>query len=246
VIDAHAYVGDSLYGTGQDPEALLRLMDECGIDQAVLCPAKPPTYDLPSANHFVARTVDHYADRFFGLARVDPWQKDQALEHLRRARESLGLNGLLLHPWEETFQISHVLVDPLVAWAAEQAMPVFVETGYAWLAHVQDVAELAGRHPEATVVATHGMQLDASAYALVDIELAMREHDNLLMETSGMYAADFMERIVDEFGAHRLVFGSHSPWFDLHLEVQRVELLRVDPRERAAITRGNTVRILAH
>jgi predicted TIM-barrel fold metal-dependent hydrolase len=136
------------------------------------------------------------------------------------------------------------LVDPLVAYAAEQGMPVFVETGYAWLAHVLDVAELAKRHPEATVVATHGMQLDASAYALVDIKLAMCEHHNLLMETSGMYAADFLEEIVSELGAGRLIFGSHSPWFDLHLEVQRVRLLRVDAEQRAAILGGNIEGIL--
>jgi len=244
MIDAHVYVGESLYGAAYEPQCLLRHMDECGIAQAVLCPARPPTYDLQPANRYVAELVHEYAERFFGLARVDPWQRDTALANLREAREALGLHGLLLHPWEETFQISHRFVDPLVAYAGDEGMPVFVESGYAWLAHVHDVAELARRHPRVTVVGTHGMQLDASAYALVDIKRAMHDNANLLMETSGMYAAEFMEEIVNELGATRLVFGSHSPWFDLYLEVQRVRLMRVNQEQRAAITEGNIRRIL--
>jgi predicted TIM-barrel fold metal-dependent hydrolase len=244
VIDAHAFVGESLYGAGQSPEALLRLMDDCCIDQALLCAARPPEYHLQPANRRVAQAIKAHLDRFFGLARVDPWQKERALSDLREARESLGLSGLLLHPWEETFQASDPLLDPLVAHAADHHMPVFIETGYPWLAHVLDVAELARRHPQAVVIATHGAQLDASAYALVDIRVAMREQPNLLLETSGMYAAEFMEEIVSEYGAERLIFGSHTPWLDLHLEVERMRLLNVTEPQRTAITHDNIANLL--
>jgi hypothetical protein len=238
-------VGDSLYGQGQSADALLRSMDACGVDQAVLCPCKPHDYNLLSATHHVARLVRQHPSRFFGLARVDPWQGASALDELRRAYETFGLHGLLLHPWEETFQISLPLVDPLIAYAAEQGLAVWAEMGYPWLAQVFDVAELAARHPRARIVATHGLQLDSSAFALVDAELAMRQCDNLLMETSGMYAAELMEKLVTELGAERLIFGSHTPWLSLQLELARVQLLDLTQDQKQAVLCTNARRLLS-
>jgi len=245
IIDAHAYIGNSLFGYEQSAEELLHLMDRCGIDKAVLCPSRPREYHLWPANQMVALTVEKHPDRFYGLARVDPWQGKLALEDLIHAREDLGLHGLLLHPWEESFQIASPLVDPLVSCAAEQKMPIFVETGYALVSHPLDVAELAARYPEVNFIGTHGLQLDSSAFALVDAERAMRDCDNLIMETSGMYASEVMENLVHELGETRLIFGSHSPWLDLELELERVKLLNLRGDQLDAILGGNIKRILS-
>jgi predicted TIM-barrel fold metal-dependent hydrolase len=214
-------------------------MEKCGIDQAALCPNKPRDYDLLAATHFVAQTVRQHPDRFFGFARVDPWQGQGAAEHLKWAYETWGVHGLLLHPWEETFRIADSILDPLIDYAADHGLLVLAEIGYPWLAHVWDVAELAKRHPSANIVGTHGLQLDSSAYALVDVELAMRECGNLLLETSGMYAGEFMEKLVQELGAHRLIFGSHTPWLNLELELARIQHLDLTPEQRQAILYTN-------
>jgi len=244
VVDAHAYVGPSLFGLNQSPDDLLRTMDACEIECACLCPNRPPDYDLRTANIYVAEAIRATPDRFFGWARVDPWQGAGALDELRRARESLSLNGLMLHPWEETFQIADRLVDPLVEYAGEQRMPVMVETGYAWVSGPLDTAELANRHPDVTIIATHGMQLDSSAFALVDASLAMQNNKNLIMETSGLYASEFMENLVGELGETRFVFGSHSPWFDLRLEVERVRLLDLPPSQKEALIGANILTLM--
>jgi predicted TIM-barrel fold metal-dependent hydrolase len=244
VLDAHAYVGDSLFGLGRNIEALLSTMDRLGIDAAVLCPNRPQGYRLQPANEFVARAVAEHPTRFYGFARVDPWQGEAALEDLRRSRQELGLHGLLLHPWEEQFQVSSALVDPLVEFAVSERMPVMVETGYPLVSHPLDVAELASRHPTATFVATHGLQLDSSAFALADAEVAMRECDNLLMETSGMYAPGLMEMVVRDLGAERLVFGSHSPWLDAELELHRVMRLGLTAAQKEAVLGTNIQRLL--
>ncbi len=244
IVDAHAYVGESLFGLTRSIETLLHTMDRLGIDAAVLCPNRPKGYRLQPANESVARAVAEHPTRFYGFARVDPWQGEAALEDLRRSRHELGLHGLLLHPWEEQFQISTALVDPLVEFAASEGMPVMVETGYPLLSHPLDVAELASRHPTATFVATHGLQLDSSAFALADAEVAMRECENLIMETSGMYAPGLMEMVVCDLGVERLLFGSHSPWLDTELELHRVLRLGLTEVQRDAVLGANIQRLL--
>ncbi len=244
IIDAHAYVGDSLFDRSQSPEQLLRLMDLCGVDQAILIPNRPKTYALWPANQMVAKAIKQHPDRFFGIARVDPWQRKAALDDLMRAHQVLDLQGLLLHPWEEQFQISNAIVYPLLEYAVSQNLPVMIEAGYSLVSHPLDIAELANRYPQATIIATHGLQLDSSGFALTDADLAMRECPNILMETSGMYAPETMENLVRDLGAERLVFGSHSPWLDLRLELERVRLLNLTPKQKEMVMGRNILRLL--
>jgi hypothetical protein len=244
IVDAHAFIGENLFGRGQSVPELLRNMEACGIDQAVIAPHRPPQYALWPANQMVGEALKAHPDRFFGLARLDPWQGLQALEDLRRAHQEFGVKGLLLHPWEEVFQVSSHNVDPLVEYAVAERLFVVIEAGYPLLSHPLDIAELAHRHPNCTFIGTHGLQLDSAGFALTDAELAMRECPNLIMETSGMYAPETMENLVRDLGTSRLVFGSHSPWLNLRLEVERARLLNLSPDQLQAVLGENILKLV--
>ncbi len=243
IIDAHAYIGESLFGNRRSPEDLLKEMDRLGIERAALCPNKPLTYALESANYLAGEAVLQHPDRFLGWVRVDPWQGAGALDELKRGIEVFGLNGLLLHPYEELFQIADHNVDPLVAYAGSHNLPVMVETGYHLLSHPLDLAELAKRFPGVTLVGTHGLQMDDAGFALTDSDLAMRECPNITMESSGMYAPDNMVRVVEELGQERLLFGSHSPWLNLEYELERCKRLHLTEAQKQAVLAGNILKL---
>jgi predicted TIM-barrel fold metal-dependent hydrolase len=211
---------------------LLREMDRLEVEKAVLCPNKPFGYALGPANQMVAKAVRQHPDRFLGWARVDPWQGQQALVDIKFAIEVLGLNGVLLHPYEELFQISEHLVDPLMEYAKVRGLPVMIEGGYALLSHPLDIAELAQRYPEVCLIGTHGLQMDDAGFALTDADVAMRECPNIVMESSGMYAPDSMLTAVNQA---RLVFGSHSPWMNMEFEIDRIQQLAITEEQRADV-----------
>ena len=244
IIDAHAYVGESLFGNDRTPEALLREMDRLGVERAVLCPNKPPTYELGPSNRFVAAAVKQHRDRFWGWVRVDPWQGQKALIELRNGIETLGLQGLLLHPYEELFQVSDRKVDPLMQYAGEHELPVMIEAGYHLLSHPLDIAELARRFPNVTLIGTHGLQMDDAGFALTDSDLAMRECPNIIMESAGMYAPDNMLGVVQNLGVERLIFGSHSPWLNLEFEISRCALLDLSDAQKQAVFANNILKLL--
>jgi uncharacterized protein len=243
-IDAHAYIGENIFGFSRSVETLLRDMDRLDISMAVLCPNKPFGYALDPANRFVAEAVKQHPDRFFGWARVDPWQGEKALKELKIGIEDLGLIGLLLHPYEELFQISDRKVDPLMDYAETKGIPVMVEAGYHLLSHPLDIAELAHRFPKVTVIGTHGLQMDDAGFALTDSDLAMRECDNVIMESSGMYAPDNMIGVVEKLGLERLLFGSHSPWLNLEFEVDRISRLALTEKQKESVFGANILKIL--
>ncbi len=239
IIDAHAYVGESLFGYQRSPEELLAEMDRLGVERAAICPNKPMAYALEPGNRLVAEAVRQHPDRFFGWVRVDPWQGAKALDELKKGVETSGLNGLLLHPYEELFQIADRKVDPLMEYAEAHGLPVMIEAGYALLSHPLDVAELAGRFPRVKIVGTHGLQMDDSGYALTDSDLAMRECPNIVMESSGMYALDNMIGVVEKLGEERLLFGSHSPWLNLEFEIERCKRLNLTEAQKQAVFAKN-------
>ncbi len=243
-IDAHAYVGESLFGLTRSPKELLEDMDRLGIEKAFLCPSKPMNYALEPANRMVAAAVKQYPDRFMGWVRVDPRQGAKALAELKEGVDSLGLIGLLLHPYEELFQISDRIVDPLISFAVQKKIPVMVECGYHLHSHPFDLAELAHRFPEATFIGTHGLQLDDAGFALTDSDFVMNECANIVMESSGMYAPDNMVRVVENLGAKRLVFGSHSPWLNMEFEIDRIDRLQLNDEQKEAVFGGNILKLL--
>ena len=205
---------------------------------------KPRGYDLGPANEAVAEAVRAHPDRLRGFARVDPLLGDEACAELARALGDLGLSGLFLHPWEETFRVSAPFVDPVIETARRDRAPVIVATGYPWLSEALQVGELARRFPDVTFVATNGAQINISGLGQTDAELALAANDNLFIQTAGVYREDFIEGVVRRFGAHRVLFASAFPLLEPRLEILRVRWAHLDEGAKEEILGGNAARLL--
>jgi predicted TIM-barrel fold metal-dependent hydrolase len=177
------------------------------------------------------------------MARVDPHQGDRALRELERAITELGLRGLFLHPWEEIFRTNAPDIDGLMQVCAAQDVPVIVASGYPWVSEAAQVGDLARRHPDVTIVMTHGGQINISGLGQFDAFEALRRNPNLCIETSGVYRQDFILDVVRELGPERVLFGSNSPRMDTRLEVARVKRADVDEPARQLMLDGNARRV---
>jgi predicted TIM-barrel fold metal-dependent hydrolase len=223
IVDAHVLVGKSIHGYQLFPEDLLANMDRYGIDRSVICPVQPYTYHLEPENDYIAQVVKDAPDRFIGFCRVDPRQGTAAVSEVERSVKELHLLGVYLHPWEEGYRANADFVVPVIEKAAERQVPVMIATGYPWVSHALQVADLAGRVPAARIIMTHGGQINISGLAQADAFLAMSGHDNLYLETSGVYRQDFLEDAIETFGAGRVLFGSNSPRMHQGFELDRAK-----------------------
>ena len=247
-IDIHAHIGASLFGDEMTAEALLRRMDRLGIDRGVVIPFKPKGYDLAPENDRVLRAVNAHPDRFRAFLRVDPWQGKDAIAEIERFREAIAagaIRGLFLHPWEETFPVDAPVVRPILAEADRSGLPVMIAGGHVRVSTAWQIGAVARRFPKLTIIATSGGQINISGAALHEAEVMLREHPNVLMETSGIYREDFIEDIARELGAHRIVFGSGAPIYDLQLELLRVRKAHLPPESIAQISGRNAETLLA-
>ncbi|NHN31726.1 amidohydrolase family protein [Paenibacillus agricola] len=221
IIDAHVHIGRSIFGYELSPECMLESMKECGIQMTVISPVQPMNYHLEPENDYMALLVEQHSDQLIGFGRVDPRQGEKAVLEVKRAISVLGLKGIFLHPWEEGYRVNAEFVVPVVRTAAELGVPIMIASGYPWVSHALQIAYLAGLVPEASIIMTNGGQINISGMAQPDVYEAMRSHNNLYIETAGMYRQDFLENCIHEFGSKRVIFGSNGPRMHQGFELDR-------------------------
>ena len=244
LFDADVRLGESIYGYGLDLATLRNNMDRLDIGRVVLSSVRPKDYDVRAGNDVVLDAVTSDPDRFVGFARVDPWQGDDAIGEIERTVRHDGLRGVFLDPWEDHFTAADPMLDPIVDTAVRLGVPIMIAGGYPQFSHPSQIAALARRHSDATIIATHGGQINISGLLLGDAQIMLRTAPNVIINTSGVYREDYIEDSIAEFGTHRVVFGSGAPIFDQSFETQRVHRAHVDDSIKQQIGWDNIARLV--
>jgi predicted TIM-barrel fold metal-dependent hydrolase len=244
IVDGLTILGTSINGYQLKAEGLLASMNSNGIEKSVVAPVQPKTYRLEPENEAIAVTQLRYPDRLISFCRVDPRQGEGAVTELRRCVLQLGLKGLMLHPMEEGYTITEDHVVRLVKEAGSLGIPVIVAAGYPWVAHALQIRSVAEQAEEATIIMSHGGQINISGLAQADAFLAMETCSNLSIGTNGVYRQDFLEECIDAFGPERVLFTSMSPVFHQGFELDRVNSVKMEESARPSVLGGNIIRIL--
>ena len=239
VIDSHCHIGAGVRKS-VTPEALLRAMDEVGVERAVLC-----TVDQFLAvrnregNDEVLRAVRAEPGRFWGLAAVNPWLGEEATFELRRCLDA-GLSGLKIHSHLQGFVLSDPVVHPLVEVCREYGVPLYAHTGTPITAEPFQLAELARTFPDVTMVMGHMGYTDF----WYDAVPAALQSENVYLETSLIDVMN-IKNAIDKVGAARILFGSDYPESDLSLELEKIAMVETSEDARRAIVGGNAHRVWA-
>ena len=198
-------------------DELLTEMDEHNVDWTVLVQTSWSTWN----NGYIADSVERFPNRFIGHGLIDPQDPNNA-EQVRYWIKERELAGFRLHPmyypdekilltrqnepmWEEIASLDAVIQFHLRSEFADQ------------------VAVIADRHPSLKLI------LDHMGYPQVDGDKAefqpivdLARYDNMYLKLSDVAGRSsqgfpytdvhpFIERLVDAFGAERMVWGTGYP-----------------------------------
>lgn len=242
-LDFHQHLGQSIFGYGQSLNELMNQLEQHQLEQAVICPVQPLDYHLGPQNDLIADAVNQYPERLIGFGRVDPRLKTAATE-VQRCVTNLGLKGIFLHPWEETYPINSNWVKALMPTIQALEIPVMIAGGHVRVSMASQLADLARAFPDVPMVLTSGGQINISGIALGEATQLLKEHSNLYLETSGIYREDFIEDMVPIIGSERIIFGSNSPEYHLGLEVLRPRLSHLSADHQANLLYQSAAKLL--
>lgn len=245
IIDAHANLGESLYGPSQRVEELLERMDANGIDRAVVSPFTPPDLDYRRANQAIAQTVATN-DRLIGFARIDPRLGSKSIAELERCQRA-GFRGIKVDPFQQAFQINSNLVFEFFRACASARMVVLVVAGHPNLSSPIQVGDLAERLPDLRILLAHGGQLAMHGLGIMDCLLVVQATANVYVESSGIPETgteSLIERAVLEVSPERVVFGTNAPINHPDMELERIRVAAVPDDAKQQILGTNIARIL--
>jgi len=240
IIDSHTHVDESnVFGWSDSPEKLIRLMDEAGIERAVIM-----TYvDVPGLDmeglKYIASVVRRHPERLVGYARMHPYGTN-AVSLLREAVMDLKLKGLKFHPETIAKPPYSNQSIALIKEAARLKVPVLFHTGDEAMSLPLKIGLAAEACPEATIILAH-----MGGYSHSNDALAVAErYDNVLLDTSATPYPGKIREAIERLGPERILFASDGPGCNPALEVAKIKQLKLSPRDEEKILSENILKLL--
>lgn len=255
IIDTNAYLGFFAFRQLRHNTAgeLLRLMDEKGIDKAMVSSAAAITYrNVQPANEELAAAVEPHRDRLIPFAVVNPfyagWRDD-----LETCHEKLAMKGLRLYPKWHNYALSDGCCLELIHEATQRGMivsiPIRVEDFLqrSWLVDVPDVplgeiVDLVKACPEARFILLNGAGYTRSPLGKKENGLPANYWIGISRLTAVL--ANEIGELVSRLGAERLVFGSGMPFKYPDPVLVKLEVLDASPEVKDMIRSANAARLL--
>ncbi len=230
IIDTHVhvYADDESrfpYAAGNKParsasvEYLLSLMDEAGVDRAVIVQPRVYSWD----NRYLAHCIERFPGRFTALGLVDPTSRagPARLEELVRERRFSGLRLEL--GWEENLSDFHGK-DRWLLWERAQELGA----AFGILGSAKDhscVEPMAAMFPGVNILLDHlsGLPLDPTQQEpLIAATMRLARYPNVYVKLSNLQGKsneaypfpdtyDLVSRIYDAYGPERLMWGTDFP-----------------------------------
>jgi uncharacterized protein len=245
IVDCHTHWGSCFQARdGLDPSQWLAGEARHGVTHAVVAPLVGLHDDtlLPQENDDVARVCAASGGRMVPFCTVNPYRKDTAVAEFRRCVEGLKMRGLKIHPWVQGVSLNGETMDELCEMAAHWSIPLLFHDGTPCYSLPSQMALLARRHPNTTMILGHCGLFEHWREAIA----SMRYAENLWGCLCGPYLTA-MGALVRHCDPQRLVWGTDygCSFGDIAgYRLNLLKLLRLPDRDYERITMHNPRRLL--
>ena len=229
-------------------ENYLKVLDDAGIDYAVILAELAPVTSAIASNEGVRRLCQG-SKRLIQFASINPFLTDHLDRELERLVREEQFRGVKLYPTYNFFYPNDARIYPLYAKAQELGVPVLLHTGssvfpasrikYGDPLYLDDVAV---DFPELDIVLAHSGRpfWYDRAFALA------RFRPHIYMELAGLPPSRLMRYFPElERVADKVIFGSDWPSVPtLKENVAAINSLPISEEAKTKILGGNAARIL--
>ena len=238
IIDCHCHAGkgDKMtapWNTDAPIETYLQRARAAGIDKTIILAPLHGNYE--QANLQVARIVARHPSRLIGFVFVHG-RRDagRIFRMVKHAVTRWHFRGIKVHGFEcmPTREVCEA--------ARAFRLPVLVDiVSRPWV-----VDMFAPQYPDVNFIIAHlgSFTDDWKAHQQVAYQLA--RYPNVYADTSGVRQFDYIVEAIKRAGARKLLFGSDGPWLHPGLELHKIRLLRLQPRDQELVLGGNALRLL--
>jgi predicted TIM-barrel fold metal-dependent hydrolase len=227
-----------------DAEAILRVLDEAGIDKCFLFTLSGlyGFNDVHAANDKVAAAARQSPDRLIPFCTAFPNHNPEAAALEVRQRIDEGFKGVKFHPWLQSFPANSAYLYPTLEICSKHRVPVLFHTGTPPYSQPFQVMEQARRFPDVPFIIGHFGKI-----MFLDAVRSAELYPNVYLETSGAQVAD-LGFALEHISADRILFGTDLPIggaSSAKWNLIKIASAIPDEKQRQAILGGNALRLIA-
>lgn len=239
---------DWMIQTYSSPEGFLGLMDEAGIDYAVILAELAPITTGIADNEYVANFCSK-SPRLIPFASINPYTSTLPAKELERLVQDQGFRGLKLYPTYQHYYPNDAHIYPLYAKAQELGIPVSLHIGSSVFTGARlkygdpiTIDDVAVDFPQLVLLMCHSGRpfWYDKAFALA------RLHENVYMEVAGLPPQRLLNYFPElERLAHKVIYGSDWPGIPTIKEnIQALKGLEISEDSKRKILGENAARLL--
>ena len=212
-----------------------------GIEHFIVQSVATTPKQVSSINHFIADSVKNSGGQFTGLGTLHP-DSETPLADIDEIIE-LGLKGVKLHPDIQRFKIDDPRMFRIYE-LCEGRLPILMHTGdhrfdFSNPNRMMPVLE---EFPELTVIGAH-----FGGWSVWDDAVkSLSKYKNFLVDCSSSFYAmppQKAKELILAYGAHRVLFGTDYPMWDIDTEIQRFMQIELSEKEREDILYNNAAKL---
>lgn len=245
MIDIHVHIGywqlADLQGVGTTVEEYDRLRREWNIAGAAVTTTDGPEDCITRNRQLMNLVKDRPEYYYFPWIRI---QEPRILDFVMDNREHV--RGFKVHPAIDKVPFDDPAFEALSVAAGELGVPILVHCG-AWkeMTSYEKVLPAAQRHPEVDYIMAHAtggsfVERTAGIRHLAELKL-----DNVYVDITGTFRWKTLQRIIEDIGPDKVLFGSDYALGHPHMYRALMEVLNLSPEDKENIFSGNSLRLLS-
>lgn len=236
-------------------EQHLEQMDSAGIERAFLFAPKVGRKGLPGSFHLpyelVARAVEKYPGRFYGMAGIDPYEGMNGVRALEDAVKNMGFIGAHVYPHWYDLPPDHAKYYPFYTKCCELGVPIQMQVGQSMVYSKEAPMRSVGRP-----ILLDGIACDFPELKLIGIHVGIPWTDEMIAmawKHANVYIGCDAHRptywpvsfvkYINSFGQDKVLFGTDFPVLPFEQTRKDIEALGLKPQALQKLLRDNAAKL---
>ncbi|MFH1009532.1 MAG: amidohydrolase family protein [Candidatus Latescibacterota bacterium] len=247
IVDAHMHLGfpGTLFTSGWETDAVLRLMDLLGMDRAYSIHHLWLTGRIAEGRAASIEAYEHSGGRIPFMAVYDPRRETESLRAMNACLGHEGFIGIKIHPSFHSVPADDRRYDPAWEYASEHKLPMVSHT---WSDTYNPVQKLSvpklfeshiEKHQDVSLIMGHSGGPGTGREQAIRLA---QTYPNVYLDLSGdIFSLDLIENLACAVGADKVIFGSDQPWIDPRAHLTRIYLSELDEEAKKLVLGQNAL-----